>query len=184
MASKRPGEDENNGHAAAGDGPDAKKSKSVREPARQPLALLCSRAWVSSLCNDPERQGAAKGILLSTELLDLVKGLVSSHILRLRAKGSRWSCALHGGTRPARTARSDQRALLQPPRYRDFAGAHCRHGRCLGSAAAGPGHIGQPWRRMAVARPGLSLQPAFRAATRRQAGLAAGLRRVELSADD
>ena len=94
MASKRPGEDENNGHAAAGDGPDAKKSKSVREPARRPLALLCSRAWVSSPCNDPERQGAVKGILLTTELLDLVEGLGSSHILRLRAKGSRWSCAL------------------------------------------------------------------------------------------
>jgi alpha-tubulin suppressor-like RCC1 family protein len=29
MASKRPGEDENNGHAAAGDGPDAKKAKSA-----------------------------------------------------------------------------------------------------------------------------------------------------------
>ena len=30
MASKRPGEDENNGHSATGDGPDTKKAKNVK----------------------------------------------------------------------------------------------------------------------------------------------------------
>ena len=89
--------------------------------------------------------------------------------------------AVHRGHRPAGAARAHRRLVRQPLRPGHRPGAHRRHRRRVGGAAAGlPGAV-RAGRRGADARPQLPLQPPLRRRRRRPRAAAAGRARQRAS---